>query len=102
MNPLLSTLSFLLQDEAVVAKFQQDLPAPVFATLNQFKQDPTKATGHMVGFFVNQLRTDPNFLRDYATDKAAFDAEMDKIQAELNRLREEQRNKRRNNPDSNS
>jgi hypothetical protein len=89
-------LSFLLQDEAVVVKFQQDLPVPIFNALNQFKQDQAKVTGPMVGFFVNQLRKDPNFLRNYATDKTAFDAEMDKIQAELNRIREEHRNKRPN------
>lgn len=87
----------MLKDEAVLLKFQRDLPPLLVAELIKFKDDSEYVSRHRVaGFFTTKLRENPSFLRNYATNPEAFDAEWDRIQKEFSELMEEQRKNRRN------
>lgn len=97
MNPILSVLNFMLKDEAVLLKFQNDLPPLLVAELIQFKDDSEYNGRHRVaGFFTAKLRENPSFLRNYATDPEAFDTEWNRIQTEFFDFVAEQRKDRRN------
>ena len=97
MNPILSILNFMLKDEAVLLKFQNDFPPLLVAELIQFKDDSEYNGRHRVaGFFTAKLRENPSFLKNYATDHEAFDTEWNRIQTELSSRLEEQRKNRRN------
>ena len=101
-DPVLVMLSFAVKDDAALSKLRQDCPAPVFSAVLKFKADPTKVAGYMGNFFLQELRRNPLFFRQYVTDKEAFDAELAKLQAERARLIAERRGKKVNKPDSNS
>lgn len=76
MNPILSILNFMLKDEAVLLKFQKDFPPLLVAELVNLKNDPEYVGRHrVIGFFTNKLRENPSFLKNYATDSEAYDAE---------------------------
>ena len=86
----------MLNDEAVLLKFQQDFPPLLVAELIKFKDDSEYNGRHRVaGFFTTKLRENPSFLRNYATDAEAFDIEWNGIQTEFAQLLEEQRKNRK-------
>lgn len=87
----------MLKDDAVLAKFQRDFPAPLVAELIRLKENPEYAgRGRVLSFFLSRLGRDPLFLKNYATDGEAFDIEWNRIQTELSSRLEEQKKNRRN------